>query len=125
MSQNIKGSTDAPNKYRDQNLTNIAVTAYTGTSEMVGWKIYNSNNADAFVHFCDTNSSGTTIVGTTAVVFTLYVPANSQIVEATPLLRSHHYFANGITLYATTAYADTDTTAPTTGLQIQIYYKTS
>lgn len=122
-SLNTGGSND-PKVYKDTTLTNVAVSASSSACELTGWNFINTNSSDVYVNFCDV-SSGTTVVGTSAVVKKLLIPAQSTVVLEHNRMNPQYYFQNSLTLYAVTGVADTNTTAPTTGIYCEIYFKTS
>jgi len=119
----LKGSTNAPLVYRDTAVTNTAAAVTNRETELMGWNIINPNSTDVYVKFVDA-SSGTITVGTTAVVRTLLVPANTTIYQNSVTGSPQLYFTTGMSVYAVTALADSNTTAPSTAVHLCIMYKT-
>lgn len=123
MSQTLNtGAQDDPNVYRDTALTNVAV-GITTPCNLTGWNIINTNSSDVYVK-CFDASSGSVTVGTTTVVKTLLVPANSTVFQEHIKNNSQYYFATALSLACVTGLADSNTTAPTTAIYIEIFYTT-
>lgn len=97
-----------------QTATVTAVKASAG--RVHGYHIYNSNTADAFLHFYDI-ASGSVTVGTSTRLRTLWIPAGGAIdsLFVVPLT-----FGTAISIAATTTI--TGSTTPTTGLLVDIDY---
>ena len=118
----IKGSDNAPYIFRDTALTATVASGTTVPCELTGWNIINPNSTDVYVKFC--NSAGATI-GTTAVSKTLLVPANASIYMEHNKNASQKYFGTAMMVYCCTTLADSGSTAPTTALYIELFYKKS
>lgn len=86
-----------------------------------GFNIINPNNTDVYVKFYD-NFDGDVTVGTTAPNMTLLVPANGSILEPFQSQKAIYYFSTAITIVAVTGLADSSTTAPASGVYVQLQY---
>lgn len=122
MSSQSSGTTDAPAIYRDSVVTNVAVSGCNTACELTGWNIINTNTTDVYLKFSDV-ASGTTTIGTTAVVKTLLVPASTTIYMEHVSGTAQQYFNISMTCYCVTGFADSNSTAPTTGLYVELFYK--
>jgi len=116
----INGGTQSPYIYRDTALTNTAVTAYNGVSELRGWNITNPNSSEVYVKFYDTTSTVT--VGTTAIVKTLYIPANGTVYLEFRKDSAEISFQSALKLACVTTLADSGSTAPSTAVYCEIFY---
>lgn len=96
-------------KNLDVDETEDAVKTSAGL--IYGWVITNKATADRFVKFYD-DTVANVVVGTTAPVMTLEIPALSAFVM--PPAAHGIKFSNAITIAATTGVADNDTGAPGT-----------
>lgn len=115
------GAYNAPEIYRDTALTNTAVTVSATAATLKGWNFINTNAAAVYIHFYD---NANPVVGTTAVVKTLAIPASSTVFQPTSGYNVHQqYFKTAITLSCTTGIADNDSIAPAAGVYGEIYYK--
>jgi hypothetical protein len=124
MSVNLtNNSGNSSNIYRDTGLTNVVVTVSDSASELRGWNIINPNSSDVYVKFCDVATSGTTTIGTTAVVKTLHIPANGSVYLENNVHSSQQFFSLGMQIYCVTGLADSNTTAPTTAIHCEINYE--
>lgn len=111
----------SPSTYRNTAVTNTAVAVKASSGDVVGYLLYNPNSTDVWVKFCDL-ASGSVSVGSTAVVFSLFVPGNSQVVE--PYNGASQFtFATAISAYSVTGAADNNSTAPISAVTINIQYK--
>lgn len=123
MSQSIvMGSTDSPDKYRDNALTNVAVGVYGSPCELTGWNIINPNTSDVYVKFYN-GTSGTVTVGTTTPEMTLFVPPSASVVLEHRKGSGQHYFRTAMTVACVTGLADSNSTAPTTAIYCEILYE--
>ena len=118
---NLLTSGIAPTVFRStavDETAGVAVKAAAG--DVYGWNLYNPNTYDVFVKFYDT-AQGSVVVGTTAIVETVQVPAQGSVVikQDAPI----HTFATAITIAATKLVADADATAITSDVFAQVYYK--
>jgi hypothetical protein len=86
-----------------------------------GFNIINPNNTDVYVKFFDNFDSDITL-GTTKPNLTLLVPANGSIVEAFDEKKTVYFFSTNIAICAVTGLADSSTTAPDSGVYVQLYY---
>jgi hypothetical protein len=86
----------------------------------MGWNIINPNGSDVYVKFCD--SAGAT-AGTTAIVKTLMIPANSTVYLESRPNSSQIFFGTAMMIYCVTGLADNNTTAPASAIHACFYYK--
>ncbi|WP_437624406.1 hypothetical protein [Sorangium sp. So ce1151] len=105
--------------YRRIGLNSTGQNVKSSAGQVFGWHLSNTGSSGAFVKLYD--QSGPPLVGTSAVVATLYVPAG-QVVSAEHT--NGIAFANGIGIGATTVAADTDVNDPATNAVIvNMFYK--
>jgi hypothetical protein len=98
----------------DADETEEAVKASAG--KLYGWYLYNDGANEVYVKFYN-DTVANVVVGTTAPVLTIPVPAGAAAnVEFTNGIA----FSAAITIAATTAVADNDTTAPAANQVISI-----
>lgn len=111
----------APTSFRSATVDETAaqaVKAAAGT--LYGFNIYNPNAYDVFVKLYNT-AAASVVVGTTATVQTIQVPAvGSVYVKQDQPIQA---FATAIAVAATKLYADSDTTALDTDALVQLFYK--
>ena len=103
--------------YFDSALVATEVSVKTSRARLYGWHVYNPNSTDAYIQFFDALAANVT-PGTTAPDFVLWVPALGGVDEEGDDKGVH--FANGLTVIATTT--STGSTAPTTGLMVNLLY---
>lgn len=94
--------------------TAVAVKASAGN--VYGYHIYNSNSADAFVHFYNI-AQGSVTVGSSTRIYTIFVPGGGVLDTSLAFPIS---FSTAITIAATTTI--TGSGAPSTGLLTDIMY---
>lgn len=104
------------NRYRNTALTNTAVTVSSSAIALKGWNITNLNTVPVYVKFCEA-VAGSVTVGTTAVVFSLFVPANGSVVMEPQCVWDRY---TALAIYAVTGIADSNTTAPTTAIEVTL-----
>lgn len=125
MSQHLDTSgSNSPRVYRDTALTNVPVgIASSGIThiQLTGWNIINPNTSDVYVKFYDA-SSGTVTVGSTTVVKTLLIPANSTVYQEHNKDNTQYSFIGGMSFACVTGLADSSTTAPTTAIYAEIFF---
>ena len=117
-------TTNAPLTYRDTALQGTKSGVSSVPCELTGFNIINSDTADVYVKFYDA-SSGSTTVGTTVPILTVYVPASSTIFQPHRWKDSIKYFATAMTIVSVTTLADSGTTNPGTATYIEVYYKST
>lgn len=113
------GATGAgPSSKASWTAQTTTVRTVKGTAGTVtGYYIYNPNAAVAYVQFFDVASATTVTLGTTVPDITLGIPATA----GANLLGDGLTFSNGIKFACTTTA--TGLTAPSTGLDVNIYYQ--
>lgn len=116
-----------PQIFRNQALGTTPVrVGLSGPCSILGWRIVNLNATDiAYLKFYDTVSAPT--VGTTVPI--AFVPVLSVGVSAADILGTalngfvpRYYFQNSLWVADTKGIADTDTTSPSTFLDVQIQF---
>lgn len=113
--------------YRNTALTNTYAFPKASAGNVYGFLFINTNIAGmAYVKLSNLASGGT--VGTTAVVKIFPVPAaidaNTPGILYVPTAAIELYNAStGIGIFAVTGIADNNTTAPTTGIYVEVFYK--
>ena len=110
--------------FRDTNvLATVVGVAECGVGGLAirGFNIINPNNTDVYVKFFD-NFDGDVTLGTTTPNLTLLVPANGSIVESFDEKKTVYFFSTNIAICAVTGLADSSTTAPASGVYVQLYY---
>lgn len=111
-----------PSAYRLQGMVATAVAVKASAGSLMGWNIRNNTAASAYVKFCNM-AQGSTTPGTTAVVFSLQVPANGSVFQENNG-SSQHYFSTAITAYACTGFLDNDATSPgANNITVELKYK--
>jgi hypothetical protein len=96
-------------------LTTTVQVVKTGLSVVTGWMIYNPNATIAYVQLFDLATTVT--LGTTVPTLSLPIPAGAS---ANLLDGAGIAFDNGIQVACTTTA--TGSTAPSTGLDVNIFY---
>jgi len=111
----------APSITRDTSVDEVAAIAIKASAgNMYGYSFDNPNGYDVFVKWYNT-AHGSVTVGTTSVVRTTRVPAvGSVFVEAN---KPQQNFTTAIAIACTKLIADGDTTAITTDIYAEVYYK--
>ena len=117
----IDNSQTAPTSWRSATVDETAaqeVKASAGT--LHGFNIYNPNAYDVYVKLYDT-AAASVVVGTTAIVQTIQVPAEGSVylVNAEPI----QAFSTAIAVACTKLAVDSDTTAITSDVLTQLFYK--
>jgi hypothetical protein len=110
-------------KYRSQSNTGIV----SGTpARLMGWNIINSGATAIYIKFFDLAAADPIVLGTTPVVHTQAIGANSADIESESerALTSVPigYFLKGIKYSVTSGIADSDTVVPGGAPLCQIYY---
>jgi hypothetical protein len=102
--------------FKDTALSNSVSQVKGSAGEVVGYHITNPNSSFAYVKFYD--NSGST-VGTTTPIATMGIPPETgATTEHIPI-----EFTTAIEVAATTGQSDGDSTAPSTGLVANIFYR--
>jgi hypothetical protein len=104
--------------YKNTALSNTAITVKSSAGNVYGIRIINPNASAVYVKFY--NSASVT-VGTTAPIETIQVKA-SDSKEFMPSAFPINYFSNSIKMVCTANLADSDATAPGTGVFVEIKY---
>lgn len=110
--------------FRDTDVTDELVgVAECGVGGLTvrGFNIINPNNTDVYVKFFDNFDFDITL-GTTTPNMTLLVPANGSIFEPFQSQKAIYYFSTAINIAAVTGLADSSTTAPASGVYVQLQY---
>ena len=107
--------------YRNTALTNTASQIKATAGQTRGWNFINLNSIVVYVKLYDALSTNV-VVGTTAVVRTLAVPAGGVFfLEAQSV--SQDDFLTAISIACVTGLADSNTTAPTIPIHAAVRYK--
>jgi len=117
----LGGPSTPPSSFRSLTVDETAAQAIKGSAGNIhGWNIYNPNAYDVFVKFYDI-AAASVVVGTTAVVRTLQIPAQgSVVIEKDQPIQA---FNTAISVAATKLYTDADTTAIATDILVQVMYE--
>ncbi len=114
-------STNAPDTIRITNLTNAAQAIKASAGNLYGWNIINPNTTVVYVKFYNT-AAASVLVGTTAVVLTIMVPASGSIYLEPSCIQQH--FTTAIAVACVLNLADNDTTDPgASDIFIDVRYK--
>lgn len=117
--QEIKDGPDTT-KFRSFAVTNAAVAVKASAGTLHAWAITNLHSAAIFVKFYNT-AQGSTVVGTTAPVYVIQVPANDQVLERFPNFPVA--FGTAITVTVVTGGADASAVAAATLPIIELEYQ--
>lgn len=116
-----------PLSFRNQNVgvTPVKVNTTATGVEVYGWRLINLNTGLVYLKLYDTVAAPT--VGTTVPV--AIIPIFASGVSEMELMSQNlnryvprEFFQNNFWIACTTGIADTDTTAPSTGLDVQMKY---
>lgn len=110
----------ATETYHEDSFTTKQLAA-AGKRNLFRFTVYNPTNVVVFLKVYDAAATGDVTVGTTAVKFTIPVPAQGVASEHGDV--PMHKFENGIVIAPTTEQADSGTTAPSSGLLAALRYK--
>lgn len=100
--------------YINSALSTTVQTVKSSAGLVYGWAIYNPNSSVCFVQVFNTTS---VTLGTTTPLYSIPVPANTSVCEFNPVGITH---GTAIAIAATTTM--TGNTAPTTGLNVNLFY---
>lgn len=114
-------SAGTPSAYRLQGSINTATAVKASAGNLYGWNIRNNTGAAVYVKFYDT-AQASVVVGTTAVVLSLQVPANGSIYQESSCVQ--HNFATAISVASVTGWLDNDATSPgANAVTLELKYK--
>ena len=102
--------------YRNQAVSSAPVLIKSTAGNVLGWNVINPNSTPVYVKLYD---SAAPVVGTTVPALVYAVPANGGFV----ITRNgfpHGVCATAVSVACVTGYLDNSTTAPTTGVFVQI-----
>lgn len=105
--------------FRQAGVGVAPVTLKAAAGSLYGYNLINPNAVPVFAKFYD---NAAPVVGTTTPLFTVAIPANGAYV----ITRNgfpHGTFTNAIKVAVTTGLADTDATAPASGILVQAAYQ--
>ena len=104
-----------PNAYSNTTgLTATTVAAQTVPVMMVGYNIANANSSITYVQFFDASATTGIVLGTTAPIFSIAIPANG-VVDG----QQAFAFKHGVVMAATTTASGL--TAPSTAVPITLF----
>lgn len=112
-----------PSQFRSTTVDEVEEDVNTSPCYLLGYRFYNPNASEVFVKFCNATAANTTVGSTAVSCGPILIPAGAQVVEEVTGTVIH-YFNTACSVYATTLVGDTDTTAPTSDLIVEIYTKT-
>lgn len=118
--ETVASDTVASSVFRNTAIDETPAVAVKATAgELHGWNIYNPNAYDVFVKLYNT-AAASVVVGTTAVVKTLHIPAGASVYQEPNCIQQS--FSTAIAVACTQLIADSDTTAIATDVYVEIYY---
>lgn len=123
----VLATDNAMSTFRTTALTNVAQSIKASGGNAYSFYAFNVNVTPVYLKFYNT-ASGSVVVGTTAVIDTIVVPAGDGTTPgvASGSLVDPLYpvqFATAISVAGVTGSADSDATAPTTSIYLKVWYK--
>lgn len=110
---------DAPAPFHNTSVTNAPVLVVSGVVNLYGYFLYNPNSVWSFLKLYD--KATPPVVGTDVPSLTIPVPPiGTCVLNGSDIIDT---FSNAFYIAVTIGYLDTDNTSPSTGLLVQLNYK--
>lgn len=108
--------------FRETALSSTPVSVTTTGKKIIGWNLINSTDTDAYVKIYDAQSGGV-IVGNTVPKKILLAPGYGTAFQNASFNNIQMEALTAITIVCVTGLADNSTTAPSSGIYVEIFYR--